>query len=114
MYKKIYPSGSNAGKFYGTAKIHKLKPGEGVNKLPLRPIISNIGTASYHLAKHLSKLLSPLSQSEHTVSSTKEFLQNLKTIGKVPANFEIVSFDVKSLFTSVPLEATINVILRRI
>ena len=23
-YKKIYPSGSNPGKFYGTAKIHKL------------------------------------------------------------------------------------------
>ena len=25
-YRKIYPSGSNIGKLYGTAKVHKLKP----------------------------------------------------------------------------------------
>ena len=24
-YKKIYPSGSNPGRFYGTAKVHKVK-----------------------------------------------------------------------------------------
>ena len=24
-YQQIYPSGSNPGKFYGTAKVHKLK-----------------------------------------------------------------------------------------
>ena len=30
-YKKIYPSGSNPGKFYGTAKIHKLANEEEMN-----------------------------------------------------------------------------------
>ena len=33
---------------------------------------------------------------------------------KVPERFQMVSFDVKSLFTNVPLETTIAVILRRI
>ena len=33
---------------------------------------------------------------------------------KVPEGFEIVSFDVKSLFTNVPLETTIEIILRTI
>ena len=33
---------------------------------------------------------------------------------KVPEGFEMVSFDVKSLFTNVPLETTIEIILRRI
>ena len=33
---------------------------------------------------------------------------------KVPKGFQMVSFDVKSLFTNVPLETTINIILRRI
>jgi len=42
QYKNIYPSGSRPGRFYGTAKIHKLKENEGVDKLPIRPIISNI------------------------------------------------------------------------
>ena len=31
--------------------------------------ISNIGTASYQLAKYLAKLLSPLSTSEYTVGN---------------------------------------------
>ena len=41
-----------------------LKKSSSVDDLPLRPIISNIGTASYQLAKYLVKLLSPLSKSQ--------------------------------------------------
>ena len=66
-YKKPYPTGSNAGRFYGTAKLHKIYRNDKVDKLALRPIVSSIGTASYQLAKYLAKLLSPLSKSEHTV-----------------------------------------------
>ena len=44
-YNKIYPTESNAGKLYGTAKIHKLPESGTVDQLPLRPIVSNIGTA---------------------------------------------------------------------
>ena len=33
---------------------------------------------------------------------------------KIPENYEMVSFDVKSLFTSVPLEHTIDIIIKRI
>ena len=46
-YKKLYPTGSNAGRFYGTAKVHKIYRNDKVDKLPLRPTVSNIGTASY-------------------------------------------------------------------
>ena len=46
-YNKVYPTGSNAGKLYGTAKIHKLPESGTVDQLPLRPIISKVGTASY-------------------------------------------------------------------
>ena len=81
--------------------------------MPIRPIISNIGTATCNLAKYLSKLTSPLSSSEYTVSSTRDFVQNLRTI-KIPIGYHMVSFDVKSLLTSVPLEYTIDLILKRI
>ena len=59
-YLNIYPTGSSPGKFYGTAKKHKLTPTGTIDDLPIRPIISNIGTASYQLAKYLTKLLSSL------------------------------------------------------
>ena len=64
-YMRIYPTGSAPGKFYGTAKKHKIPVNGTINDLPLRPIISNIGAASYRLAKYLAKLLSPLSTSEY-------------------------------------------------
>ena len=61
-YKRLYPAGSIAGKFYGLAKLHKFPIFAAVDQLPLRPIIWNVGTASYQLAKHLAKLLLPLSK----------------------------------------------------
>ena len=113
-YKRIYPTGSSPGKLYGTVrKIRKLSDGDSVEKLPIRPIISNLNTATYHLAKYLAKLLSPLSTSEYTVSSSKEFMTTIKNV-QVPSGFHMVSFDVKSLFTNVPLEYTIGLVLERI
>ena len=56
-YLNIYPTDSSPGKFYGTAKKRKLTPTGTIDDLPIRPIISNLGTASYQLAKYLAKLL---------------------------------------------------------
>ena len=58
-YKRFYLTESNAGKFYGTARLHKLPTFWTVDQVPLRLIISNIATASFQLAKHLAKLLLP-------------------------------------------------------
>ena len=52
-YRTLYPSGPAPGKFYGTGKKHKIPVNRTVDDLRLRPIMSNIGTASYHLAKTL-------------------------------------------------------------
>ena len=112
-YYQLYPTGSCAGIFYGTAKIHKLPPDGNISNLPLRPIISNIGTASYQLAKYLAQLLSPLTRSRYTVNRTKGLLVKIKN-EKVPQNCNMVSFDVKSLFTSVPIEYTIDIIIKQI
>ena len=110
---RIYPTGSAPGKFYGTTKKHKIPVKGTINDLPLRPIISNIGTASYQLPKYLTKLLSPLSTSEYTVANNTEFINHVKRMN-IPKDHSFISFDVKSLFTYVPLDFTINVILRRI
>ena len=112
-YKGIYPTGSSPGKLYGTAKIHKLSDRDGIKKLSIHPVIYNLNTATYHLAKYLAKLLSPLSTSEYTVSSSKEFMTTIKNV-QVPSGYHMVSFDVKSLFTNVPLKYTIGLVLEQI
>ena len=84
-----------------------------MDQLLIRPIVSNIGTATYQLAKYLAKLLSPLSQSQYTVKSTKDFTDKIRNVN-VPHGFDMISFDVKSLFTRILLEETINIALDRI
>ena len=84
-----------------------------ISQLPLRPIVSNIGTATYGLSKYLAKLLHPLSVSSYTINSTKDFVNKIKD-EEIPDGYKLVSFDVTSLFTNVPLDYTIKVILRKI
>ena len=88
-YYQLYPTGSCTEKFYGIAKIHKVPLNGFIDNLPLRPIISNIDTASYQQAKYLAKLLSPLAQSNFTINSTKDLMIKIKN-ENIPENYEIV------------------------
>ena len=60
-----YPTGSSPGKFFGNAKLHKVPNNGTVEQLPLRPVISYIGTVTYDLAKYLSQFLKLLSESQY-------------------------------------------------
>ena len=98
---------------YGPAKIHKIDTNGKVDDLPIKHIISNFGAKTYHLAKYLTQLLKPLNESRYAVKKTKEFTEKIRK-QNIPKGFSLVSFDVISLFTNVPLEDTINIILRKI
>ena len=82
-------------------------------KISIRPIVSNINTPTYQLAKYLVKLLSSLSQSDYTVYSTKHFIEQIK-YDKIPEENQMMSFNVRSLFKSMLLSKTIEIILGRI
>ena len=112
-YRQLYPTGSDPGRFYGTAKLHKLPANDTIEELPIRPIVSNIGTASYCLAKYLAHNLSPLGQSTYTIKGTFDFIGKIKN-KQIPVGFTMVLFDVKSLFISVSLKKTVDVILHRV
>lgn len=99
----MYPAGSEPGAFYGPTKVHKLKQGEILFELFLRPIVSNIGTATYKTVKYLAKLLSPLGQSDCTVTNTADFIKHIRK-ETIRERYKKISFDVKNLFTNVPLE----------
>ncbi|BHF84131.1 hypothetical protein SprV_0902728100 [Sparganum proliferum] len=90
-------------RFYGLPKVHK----QGV---PLRPIVSLRGTPTFGLSKWLYQRLCFLTKdSEWTVKSAEEFLTRIKHL-EVEADEVMVSFDVISLFTSIPPALAINTI----
>ena len=103
LYKRLYPTGAGSPKFYGLPKIHK----EGI---PLWPIVSSIGAASYETSKELARILKTLvGKSIYHVQNTQGFIQQIKDI-KLQEDQCMVSFDVKALFTSVPIKPAINTI----
>ena len=57
--------------------------------------------------------MSPLIRSRYTVNSTVVLIMKVKN-EKVPQNCNMVSFEVKFLFTSVSLGYTIDIIIKRI
>ena len=74
----------------------------------MRLIISNVGSCTFYLAKFLVRLLSPF---QGTIS-TSYIKNNMDLISKIKAlsldyNFELISFDVVSLFTNVNLNDTL-------
>ena len=98
----MYPTGCVLPKFYGLPKIHKTGN-------PLRPIISNRGSVTYGVAKVLSKVLKPLVQIP--LSHTKYWDCVSKAKGLTLQLGECLSsYDVISLFTSVPIDPALNII----
>ena len=103
--KELKPMGSKPGVLYGLSKIHK----DLFDDLPkMRPIISNLNTPGYKLAKYLVQLVKPLTVNEHTLNDSFEFAS---IIDKQNHLHYMASLDVDSLFTNVPLEETIDIIL---
>ena len=90
------------GNIYGNVKIHKTDN-------PLRPIISQIPTPTYNLAKSLNKIISPYIPNEFMLNSSNDFVDLLHSSR---CSGMVASLDVASLFTNVPIDATIQIILQ--
>ena len=84
-------------KFYGLPKFHKIGT-------PLRPIVSSRGSITYGVTKELAHIIKPfVDQSPHHLKNTHHFIQQLQ--GKKLEPGEVMtSFDMKALFTSVPVQ----------
>ena len=103
MYSTMYPTGCVPPKFYGLPKIHK-------TGTPLRPIVSSRHSVTYRVAKVLSKVIQPLvGKYPHHIQSTSDFVSKAKGFILQPGEC-LSSYDVTSLFTSVPIDPALNVI----
>ena len=64
-YKRLYPKGACSPKYYGLPKVHKIG-------IPLRPIVSSIGSVSYETTKELSMILKSLvGKTSYSVKNTR-------------------------------------------
>ena len=107
FYHMARPTGSNPGRLYGLPKIHK-------NDIPLRPVLSSIGTFNYGLAKALKGMLSGIIQNEVVVKDSFSFVNELLSLPKSASKYNMVSFDITSLFTNIPVKEAIDIILKHI
>ena len=98
-YDKLYPSGSAPASIYGTPNMHKFSSSDSFPKL--HPIVSSIGFFNYNLAYLLCDLLSPLVPNDYSCKDTSSFVSQIKNANLL-RQF-IVSYDVTSLFTNIPL-----------
>ena len=103
IYNKLTPTGSKPGILYGLPKTHK-------PNIPMRPILSTIGTFNYQLAKFLVSILTPISFSKYCVENSFHFVEELAKLQNA-STVVMASFDVKSLFTNIPLSETIDICL---
>ena len=87
---------------YGSAKVHKCI----IDSCPsFRSILSAINTPTYNLAKFLVPILSPLTVNEFTVHYS---LLSGQEVHNFDVNYIMVSVDIKSLFSNIPLHETID------
>ena len=104
-YCYIFLKGSQPAKFYGLLKLNEKC--DNHKQPPLRPIVSSTGAYNYNLAKYLSSLFVPLLPDKYSVKDSFSFGEELRSFD-FNKKF-LISFDVESLFTNIPLKETIDI-----
>ena len=97
----LTPDGLSPARLYGLPKIHKAL----VDGLP------QIGSPTYKIAKYLLDFISPITKNEYTLKDSFEFVS---MINKQDHKFFICSYDIDFLFTNLPLEETIEIVIKNV
>ena len=107
VYHKIRSVGCQPARLYGLPKIHK-------NSLvpPLRPILSMLQSYVTNLARMLNKILQPFIPKSRTIKDSFELIDKISSfnVNNKNENIFLTSFDVKSLFTNIPVNETVDYI----
>ena len=100
---------SRLAHLYGLPNTHK-------PTLSMRPILSASGTYNYKLdyklAKWLEEKLKPLSVNQYTIDDALGFSKEIRKHPVLEDDI-LVSYDVTSLFTNVPVQETINILVEK-
>ena len=106
-YEKLYSSDRLSPRFYRLPK--SIKP-----EIPLIPIVSFVNSPTYGVSSFLAKILSPVvGNTKNTVKNSCHFAEFVR--GKTLKEDQVlVSFDVVSLFSNIPVDLAIKVATKRL
>ena len=90
-------------RFYRLPKIHKAS-------VPVRPNVSFINSPTYNLSKFLSRILFSLLVNRYSVRNSKEFVDYIQNF-TISERKILVSFDLVSLFTYIPMDKALDLVL---
>ena len=109
------PNSNQPARLFATAKTRKFSNFEDIdiNNLKIRPIVDQTGTHTDAAAKVISGYLQPLTNNEYVITNTLTFADSIKSVN-ISHSEDFVSYDVESLFTSIPVDETIAYICDRI
>ena len=100
LYNQIKPRGSQPARLYGLAKVRK-------TNTPLRPVVSMPGSAYHKIAVKVTEWLSVVEECKIN-SSTQAINRSAQSV-QLDEDEVLVSFDVVSLYTNVPVAEAIDV-----
>ena len=101
--KKLLPKNPIVPRIYGLPKVQK-------QDTPLRPIVNTIGSPTYRLAKYLAgKLKRWVGHTDSFVKNSTDMVDEIKR-ARIKNEDTLVSFDVVSLYTKIPIEEAIKTI----
>ena len=104
-------SSNTPAQVYGATKTHTFENISDitVDSSKFRPIIAQTGTYTYNAAQVISEYLKPLYiNNEYIIHNTQDFHNIIQNQPSLNENEELVSYDVESLFTNVPIDDTIE------
>ena len=107
------PKFAQPARAHGLPKVHKVFD----SLPPFRPIVDTTNTVYSFVGKFLSNLLQPLTINSFTLKDSFDAASRIKNINNDLINvkgYKFISFDVTSLFTNVPLDFTVDIILKRV
>ena len=90
--------------------MHKFSSSDSFSKLG--PIASSIGTFNYNLVRFFCDLLSILVPNDYSCKDTFSFVSQIKN-ENLSKKF-LISYDVTSLFTNIPFQKTIDIVINLI
>ena len=104
LYFKLKPTDSRAQRSYGLPKIHK-------PAVPIRPIVSYTNSPLYQLSRYIADILRPYTKLNHQhCKNSNDFSQFIRQQTIDPDEI-MVSFDVESLYTNIPITDALLVII---
>ena len=103
VYKGLKPRAFRFGVLHGLCKVRQQSTD---NCPPFRPIMSEIKTPTYNLAKVLVPFLEPVTTNMYTAKNGFGFAKEIAD--KDPEVF-MASLDIESLFTNIPIGETTSV-----